>query len=94
MDQIDTFYHCAYHYVESAGVGIPAGVDDYCGWYYPDLQLVVAELQQKFDKAKIPLRIEVQDKRILIRHKNPSIIGSLAQSILGGLDHLGLRTPL
>ena len=79
MDQIDTFYHCAYHYVETAGVGIPAGVDDYCGWYYPDLQLVIAEMQQKFDKAKIPLRIEVQDKRIIIRHKNPSIIGSLAQ---------------
>ena len=37
-------------------MGTPAGVDDYCGWDYPDLQLVLAELQQQFDNAKIPLR--------------------------------------
>ena len=77
-NQIDDFYHCYYYYFESEVDQRPM-VKKEEGWYYPDLEKNIRELQEKWDKVNIPLKIEVEDKRIKIVHKTPSDVGSLAQ---------------
>ena len=60
-NQIDDFYHCYYYYFESEVDQRPM-VKKEEGWYYPDLEKNIRELQEKWDKVNIPLKIEVEDK--------------------------------
>ena len=76
-NQIDDFYHCYYVFFEEEVDQRPM-IRKEEEWYYPDVQKTIRELQEKWDKVNIPLKIEVEDKRIKIVHKTPSNIGSLA----------------
>ena len=78
MDKIDNLYEFSYHYVETP-VEHRDGFNDKRSWYYPELENIINGLQQKWDMIDIPLKIEIFDKRILIKHKTPTNIGSLAQ---------------
>ena len=78
MEKIDNLYEFSYHYVETP-VEHRDGFNDKRSWYYPELENIINGLQQKWDMTDIPLNIEIFDKRILIKHKTPENIGSLAQ---------------
>ena len=78
MEQIDNLYEFSYHYVETP-VEHRDGFNDKHSWYYPELKNIINGLQQKWDTIDIPLNVEIFDKRILIKHKTPENIGSLAQ---------------
>ena len=75
---MDNVYECAYQYTEGS-IGNRKGVNDLQEWHYPDLNKIIFELQQVWDKKNVPLKIEIQDKRIKITHKTPDQIGKLAQ---------------
>ena len=75
---MDNVYECAYQYTEGS-IGNRKGVNDLQEWHYPDLNKIIFELQQKWDENNVPLKIEIQDKRIKITHKTPDQIGKLAQ---------------
>ena len=78
MEQIDNLYEFSFHYVETP-IEQRDGFNDKCSWHYPELENIINGLQQKWDKINIPLNIEIFDKRILIKHKTPENIGSVAQ---------------
>ena len=78
MEKIDNLYEFSYHYVETP-VEHRDGFNDKHSWYYPELENIINGLQQKWDTIDIPLNVEIFDKRILIKHKTPENIGSLAQ---------------
>ena len=75
---MDNVYECAYQYTEGS-IGNRKGVNDLQEWHYPDLNKIIFELQQVWDKKNVPLKIEIQDKRIKVTHKTPDQIGKLAQ---------------
>ena len=75
---MDNVYECAYQYTEGS-IGNRKGVNDLQELHYPDLNKIIFELQQVWDKKNVPLKIEIQDKRIKITHKTPDQIGKLAQ---------------
>ena len=65
---MDQSYECGYHYTERT-IGNRKGVNDLQSWIYPNLEKTLFE--QKWDENNVPLRIEIQDKRIKITHKTP-----------------------
>ena len=71
-------YECTYHYTEGS-VGNRIGVNEFQSWIYPNLEKIIFDLQQKWDENKVPLKIEIHDKRIKITHKTPDQIGKIAQ---------------
>ena len=75
---MDKGYECAYHYTEGS-IGNRKGVTGLQSWIYPNLEKIIFELQQKWDENNVPLKIEIEDKRIKITHKTPDQIGKLAQ---------------
>ena len=77
-NQTDDFYHCYYYYFEDQ-VGQRPMIKKEEGWYYPDLQKYISELQEKWGAANIPLNIFIENKKIKIVHKFPSEIGIVAQ---------------
>ena len=68
-------YECAYHYTERS-IGNMIGVNGLQSWIYPNLEKIIFELQQKWDENNVPLKIEIQDKRIKLTHKTPEKRGN------------------
>ena len=75
---MDQSYECGYHYTEGSVEDRP-GVNSLQSWMYPNFEKVMFELQQKWDENNVPLKIEIQDKRIKITHKTPEKKGKLPQ---------------
>ena len=75
---MDQSYECGYHYTEGSVEDRP-GVNSLQSWMYPNFEKVIFELQRKWDENNVPLKIEIQDKRIKITHKTPEKKGKLPQ---------------
>ena len=75
---MDQSYKCGYHYTEGS-IRNEKRVNDLQSWIYPNLDKILFELQEKWNENNVPLKIEIQDKRIKISHKTPDKIGKLAK---------------
>ena len=74
MDKATKFFKCGFHYTEAQD---DKNSEYY--WWYLNLKTQIKNLQQRFDKLDISLKVQFENNLIKISHKDPSNIKSLVQ---------------
>ena len=71
-------FHCIFSYFETERKSQPR-VNTTKSWNYPNLEIIMKDLNNRWIKEKVPLKITEKSGKVLISHTNTFFMGSLAQ---------------